>query len=449
MINIITNIKRGPAFLLCVFLAGTFGNPLQAQQAAGDSLLQQATLENIIQYALKHQPVVQQSLIDEQITDLSIKNKLADWYPQLNLNYNLQHNFKVQTAIIGGNPIKLGVDNTSAVQFSLSQKIFDRDVLLASRTATDVRTAARQNTTASRIDIAAGTAKAFYDVLTTRQQIHVADEDIVRLERSLKDATSRYQAGITDKTDYKRATIALNNAKALRQSQQELLKAKLEYLKTLIGYPSSATLDIQYDSLQMEREAITDTIQSIDYNQRIEYKILETQKKLLQENLRYNKWAFLPSLSLQGAYNLNFQNNEFAKLYNANYPNSFAALTLSLPIFQGGKRKFSIAQSEWELKRLDWGMVNLKNAISAEYAQALASYKSQLAVYQAIKENLDLAQEVYDVIRLQYQSGIKAYLEVINAETDLRTAKINYYNTLFQVLSSKIDLEKALGQINY
>jgi outer membrane protein TolC len=136
-------------------------------------------------------------------------------------------------------------------------------------------------------------------------------------------------------------------------------------------------------------------------------------------------------------------------LYNANYPNSFAALTLSLPIFQGGKRKFSIAQSEWELKRLDWGMVNLKNAISAEYAQALASYKSQLAVYQAIKENLDLAQEVYDVIRLQYQSGIKAYLEVINAETDLRTAKINYYNTLFQVLSSKIDLEKALGQINY
>ena len=69
--------------------------------------------------------------------------------------------------------------------------------------------------------------------------------------------------------------------------------------------------------------------------------------------------------------------------------------------------------------------------------------------YNAIKENLLLAQEVYDVIQLQYRSGIKTYLEVITAETDLRTARINYFNTLNLLLSSKIDVQKALGQINY
>ncbi|MNL87038.1 hypothetical protein D3C87_2160110 [compost metagenome] len=52
------------------------------------------------------------------------------------------------------------------------------------------------------------------------------------------------------------------------------------------------------------------------------------------------------------------------------------------------------------------------------------------------------------MIQLQYKSGIKTYLEVVTSETDLRLARINYYNALYLVLASKIDVQKALGQIN-
>jgi len=431
-----------PALLLSV------ASVAQAQQGT-DSLFQQATLDNVIKYAIARQPLIQQSLIDEKITETQIKAKLADWYPQVNFNYLLQHNFKVQTSIIGGNPVKLGVNNTSALQFGLTQNIFNRDVLLASRTATDVRKLAQQNTGGTKIDVAVNVSKAFYDVLTTEQQIKVASEDITRLERSIKDAQAQYNAGVTDKTDYKRAAIALNNTKALLKTNQELLKAKVEYLKGLMGYPASQPLDIVYDTLQMERELVLDTLQPINYAGRIEYQTLETQRKLQQANVKYNKWSYLPNVSASGAYNFNFQNNEFSKLYNTNYPQSFALLTIGLPIFQGGKRKYNIEQAEWQLKSLDWEMINLKNNINSQYAQALAGYKSNLANYLAQKENLDLAQEVYDVINLQYRNGVKTYLEVITAETDLRTARINYFNALYLVLSGKIDVQQALGQINY
>ena len=438
-------IVSGVGMLFCIWIPAL----LFGQQPAGDSVLTTATLENVIQYALKHQPLVQQSLIDEQITETTIRSKLADWYPQLRFNYNLQHNFKVQTAVIGGNPIKLGVDNTSSAQFNLTQNIFDRDVLLAKRTKGEVRRASQQATIGAQIEVVANTVKAFYDVLTSTQQIQVAEENIVRLQRSVKDATSRYKAGITDKTDYKRATIALNNAIAEKRSNEELLKAKTEYLKSVIGYPPGSDLTIIFNSMQMESESILDTLQIVDYNNRIEYQLLQTRKKLYEANVRYNKWAYLPSVSANGAYNFNFQDDKFSKLYSKNYPNSYAALTLSLPIFQGGKRRWDIEQSQWELKRLEWDITSIKNNINAEYAQAMASYKSYLANYAAVKENLGLATEVYDVIQLQYQSGLKTYLEVISAETDLRTARINYYNTLYQLLSSKIDVQRALGQINY
>lgn len=432
--------------LLFLLLAG---GAAYGQQPTGDSLLQDASLPNVIRYAIKNQPRVQQALVDEKITDLQIKSRLADWYPQVNFNYIYQHNFQVQTNIIGGNPVRLGVANTSAFQFGATQTIFNRDVLLANRTRNEVRLQARQQSENTRIDIASDVSKAFYDVLATQQQIRVSDENIVRLERSLRDARAQYDAGVVDKTDYKRATIALNNARALRKSNEEALKAKTEYLKALMNYPETGELKIVYDSATLEQEIPVDTMQGVDYSRRIEYQLLETQRRLQEANVQYNRWSYLPSLSANGAYNLNYLNDQFSKLYNNSFPASYAGLTLAFPIFQGGKRKYNLEQSKWQLKRTDLEITNLKNSVNAEYASALAAYKSALVNYLAVRDNVELAQEVYDVINLQYRSGIKTYLEVITSETDLRTAQINYFNALYQVLSSKIDVQRTKGDLKY
>lgn len=418
-------------------------------QAPSDTTLVAPDLQQCIQYALRHQPAVQQAVIDEQLAETTIRTKLADWYPQLNLAYLAQHNFQVQTSIIGGNPVRLGVANTSSVQFGLTQQLFNRDVLLAARTKDDIRLQARQNTTAGKIDIAANVSKAFYDVIATRQQIRVSEENLLRIQRSLQDAYNQYKAGIADKTDYKRATITLNNTKAYLQSAYVSLQAREDYLKYLMGYPARRPLQIAYDSLQMEREIGQDTLLVARVQDRIEYRQLETQQRLLETNLKYERWGYLPSLSLNGNYNMMFLNEDLGKLYSTNYPNSYAGLTLGLPLFQGGKRKARIEAANWQLKRIELDKISFSNAVNAEYSQALAAYKSSFANYQALKENLDLAREVYDVINLQYRSGVKTYLEVIVAETDLRTAQINYYNSLNQVLAAKIDVQRSLGQINY
>src|SRR5438045_1026593 len=75
--------------------------------------LQQATLQQCVQYAIKHQPLILQSLIDQQIVESTIKSKLADWYPQLNLAANLQHNFQLPASKFGDSVVHIGTANTS------------------------------------------------------------------------------------------------------------------------------------------------------------------------------------------------------------------------------------------------------------------------------------------------------------------------------------------------
>jgi outer membrane protein TolC len=429
--------------LLCVL----FSVATQAQKQ--NEPLQQATLPNVVQYALKNYPLMQQTVIDEEATNYGIKSKLADWYPQVTLLYNYQRNVQLQTLATSLGLFKSGTYNTSAPQIYATQNIFNRDVLLAVRTADDVRVNAKQTTTSRQIDLTVNVTKAFYDVLATTQQIKVGQGDVVRLTQSLKTAHDQYESGVADKTDYKRATITLSNTQATLKSNKELLKYKVEYLKTLMGYPVDQKLEIVYDTLQMENEISMDTAQQVDFNNRIEYKLYETQRKLQEANVKYNQWSYLPTVTAFGYYINYFYNNNFSDLYAKNYPNSYFGATLTLPLFQGGKRQANIRQQKWMLKRVEWDIVNLKNTMNSQYNQSLAAYKANLATYSALKQNVELAKEVYEVIQLQYKSGVKSYLEVITSETDLRNARINYFNALYSVLSSKIDLQKALGQIKY
>lgn len=431
---------------ICVLL---IGSSVAAQQTTNDSILQNTTLDHVIRYAIDRQAIVKKAQADEKITEANIKSRLADWYPQVNFGYTFQHTFDVPTNIIGGNPIQLGVENTSALQLLATQNIFNRDLLLARNTKEDVRKQAQQATAGNKIDVAVSVSKAFYDIIATEQQIKVSNENIVRLQRSLKDATARYEAGIVDKTDFKRATIALNNATASKKSNEELLIAKTEYLKALMNYPVGEQLRITYDSTSLDEQAQLDTLSLPDYTRRIEYQLLATQKTLQEANLRYQKWSYLPTASANGAYIRNFLNNDLGKLYNQSFPNSYVGLSLSWSIFQGGKRKQAIKAAEWQLTKTVYDLENVKNTVNSQYAQAIASYKSNYNNYEALKENVQLAREVYDVINLQYREGIKTYLEVVTAETDLRSSQINYFNALYLLLASKVDVEKALGTIVY
>jgi outer membrane protein TolC len=279
-------------------------------------------------------------------------------------------------------------------------------------------------------------------------KLRIISEDIIRLQENLHDSYVLFQNGINDNIDYKRATIALNNAFAERKSLEESVKAKKSFLKQLMGYPENEPLELRYDFASLEKRAVTDTMQMVDYNNRIEYQLLQTNLNLQKANLNYNRLSFLPNLSAFGNYNLNYQNSSFSRLYSTSFPNSAIGLNLTFPVFQGTKRVQEIRKARFQLERLALDTLRLKDAITAQYVQALADYKGNLAAYTATGKNTEIAGEVYNTVKLQYARGIKSYLEVIVAEADLVTSRVNNLNALIMLMFARLDLDKSLGNIS-
>jgi outer membrane protein TolC len=424
-------------------------------QTAHDTLPSKVTLSQCITYALANQSLIKQSQLDEDITKRDIRIALSGWYPQLEVDANAQHFIQVPIASYpnlsnpSGPPVLFPstTTNVSTGTFSANQTLYNSKLFFAAKTSKYMRNQASQNTENSKINIYVDVTKTFFDVLLTEEQLHVLDEDILRLERNYKDSYSLYQHGLRDNIDYQRTEITLSNAQAQRKATEGSLKAKYAILKQFIGLAPEKQLTVLYDSANYENEILVDTAKNLDYNNRIEYKLLQTSLQLQSAEISYYRWSFLPTLSAFYDYNPQFGNNQFSELYNRNNPSSLVGLKLTLPLFQGMSRLENLSKSKLQNQRLYLGVEYLKSAINSEYTQALTTYISDLNELRTAKHNITVAKNIYNTVKLQYDKGIKAYLEVIVSETDLRTAELGYLNTLFQVLTSKIDLEKALGTI--
>ena len=448
-------LNRTLLLLVCIFTLSNNAycqNDTLSDNSVIDTTVQDLTLQQCIAYATTHQPAVKQSYIDESIARTNNAIAFSEWLPQVNGTANLQHYFQLPTAFIPVNgvkqPIPSGVYNTSTPAITATQTIFSTDVLLATRASKLNTLFAKQSTANTKINTVSDVSKAFYDLLLTLQQINVLKEDTARLIKNQQDTYHQYISGIVDKVDYKQASISLNNSMAQLKSANESVQAKYAALKQLMGYPQTKHFTVIFDTAQMLQEAYFDTSEALNYEKRIEYQQLETVRRLARETTAYYQLGFIPSLSVFYNYNQQYANDKFADLYKEAYPYSLFGVNLSVPIFQGFRRLENIHKARLQEVRDDWDVISVKLQIYTEYKQAMANYKSNYYNLVAQRENVQMAKEVYDIVHLQYREGIKTYLNVITAESDLINSEINYLNALFQLLSSKIDLQKAMGDIS-
>jgi outer membrane protein TolC len=428
----------------------------QINNGTTDSL-ESFTLKDCIEYALHHQPALNQSLLNISIARTTNAINLSGWLPQVSISGSLIHYNQLPTTLVsnpatpGGPPVTThtGVINTATPELTAAQTIFSPQLLYSATSAHLFVEQAEQNSDSANIYVVSAVSKTFYSLLLTLEQINVLKEDTARLGTDVLDTYHQFVGGLVDETDYEQAVITLNNSRAQLRQQVENITPSYANLKHIMGYPPEKQFNVTYDTLEMKQEIVCDTTRPLQYEKRIEFQQLQTEKELQRQLTGFYELSFLPSVSAFYNYNYEYQSNTTSQLFKNAYPYSFFGLSLSLPIFTGFSRIENIHRSELQEQNLDWAEVNLRSQIYAEYTSALASYKSNLYNMSLMQDNKTRAMNVYRIVSLQYNQGIVSYLNIIVAESNLINAEIGYLDALFQVLSSKIDLEKATGDIPF
>jgi outer membrane protein TolC len=408
---------------------------------------QYLTLQQCIDYALLHQPGLNVAQINIDVAKTTNAINLSGALPQISASGDLTH--YLQLAPVNGGIKGQTVVNTFVPGVSVTQAIFSNSLLYAYRSAPLYVKQAQQTRDSTKIFVVSSVSKSFYTLLLTLEQINVLKEDTAEFAKSLRDAYHQYKGGIVDETDYEQAEITLNNTLAQLKQANENVIPQYATLKQIMGFPPGKQFNVVFDTLEMMKSIHIDTTEQLQYEKRIELQAIRTSKDLQNEQINFYRYAFLPTVSAFYNYNLNYDSSTFGTLFSTANPSSFIGLSFSIPIFTGFSRLHNLHKAKLLAQILDWNETDLKSQIYSQYTAALANYKGNYYNLQILQKNVELSKRVYFVVSLQYRQGIVPYLNVITAESNLITSEINYLNALFNVLSNKIDLQKAMGNISY
>lgn len=439
-------------FLFCLGWA----IPAKAQQK---DTVATFTLNQAISYAQRHQSAVLNAQIDEQIAKNTVKQTIGIGLPQVSGNASFQDYIKIPTSLLPGEvfgapgtqiPVQFGVKYNSSFGLELNQLVFDGTYLVGLKASRTYRELSTKNTKRTRIETAVAVTKAYYSVLVSNEQLSLLDANLDRLKKSLNDTEQLFKNGFVEKIDVDRLTVLNNNLITERENVIRLLALNKDLLKFQMGMTigSELTLVDQISTVSAHDNVVL-AKDTTAYRKRIEFSLLETQKALNDLDVKRYKSAFLPSLSAFGSTSNSFQSNSFGSLYDTRFPTTVVGLRLSVPIISGGIKKYQLANAKLAVLKTENDLSNLQNTINLDIKQAQTTYKNGQQSLANQQRNMDLAKEVLRVTKIKYEQGVGSSLEVTTAETSLKEAQNNYISALYDMLINKVNLDKALGNINY
>jgi len=432
-----------------------------AQQAPPDTLhTHNYSLAECISYAYQHQDSVVNAGLDVKSAGYKVKETIGQGLPQISGTAQFQDYLRLPVTLVDVStfestvpkgtlaPFKLGLNYQTTAALNLTQKIFDGNYLVGVKASKTYKELYERSLTRSRIEANVSVTKAYYQVLVSDEQIKLLDANIKQLKQQLDQTTAENKQGLAERIDVQRLTVQYNNLVTSRDNTVRLLELNNELLKFQMGMAitDELTLTDKLENINFD-DAIANSSDTSFYHNRVEYGLLETQKRLNEYDLKSKKAQYLPSLSGFANYGTSFQNNSFGNLYSANYPSSYIGLTLNVPIFSGFQHLNQVRESKIAIIKSENDLFNLRNGIGLQANKARITYINGLQSLKSQKENMGLAEEVLRVAKIKYSQGVGSSIEVTQAQTDLDSADNSYIQSLYDALVSKVDLDQAYGRI--
>ena len=417
----------------------------------------QMSVEQAVEYANKNSVQVKNALLDVKIQQQTNKEITAAAYPNLSATMSINDYLDIPTSLLpaelmGGAPgtfipVQFGTKYNATGGFDVSQLLFDGQVFvgLQARNASIEFANKQKEITEETIEV--NVRKIYYQLVVGRQQLSTVSANIERFGKLLDDTKAIYENGFAEKLDVDKVNVQLSNLLTERLKLQNQLDAGNAGLKFLLNMPQKDEL-ILTDTLTEEvlHENILDNAYS--YEDRKDFQLLTVSQKLMKYNIKRYKLSYLPTLSLFGSYNKNAQRTEFDFFKGGDwFTTSLIGIRLNVPIFEGFAKNARVEKARLEYQKTTNQLDQLKESIDNDVAQSTIRMTNALVTITSQKQNMQLAEEVYNTTKLKYEQGLGSNQEIYTAQTELKVAQNNYYSALYDAIIAKIDYLKATGKL--
>ncbi len=460
--------------LILLMLAPALG--VQAQQKY------EIGVKEAVDLAFKNVVDIKNARLDYQFSEARNKEITATAYPQISGTLQATHYLKLpliqfpnsaEKSIYdvlsregvkdgSGNPINVNNAEFSVNNFSFSapwnangglsvnQLLFEPQVIVGLMARKALLQSSDIQIKMAEDKVRESVYKSYYAVLIAEKQLGFIQESIKRLNKLSADMNAMYKNGFAEKLDIDKTTVSVNNTRSIESQLVNGIAMGYAALKMNLGLSQSDTLVLK-DSLssQMIKDGLLD--ETFSYEDRNEIKFLNKSKELQGYDLRRYKLSYFPTVAAFYNFQRTGQKNPSFESFTGKpwfwYNTSLIGLSVNVPIFDGGQKKYKIQQSQITLQKLENTMDNAKKGIDLERTIAKTTLANALQTLDMQQENMQLAEKVYNTEKKKYEAGLGSSFSILQSDTDLQQAQSNYFKALYDAIIAKVSYLKASGKL--
>ncbi len=440
-----------------ILIAGMF-LLISALRSYGQTTL---TLPDAIKYALANSETIKKARLDIENGLNVVKETRASAKPQVNVVSSVTLNPLVQQFVLpgeafGGEPgtfiaIKAGQPWNAMTTLQVNQQVYNQQLftgLKAAQRSSEFYDLLKE---VSEENVMQQVAVNYYQVLVNQHKVGLLDDNLDRLTKLQGVLQGLFDNGLGKKIDVDRIKVNKVNLETQKMQLLNAIDMQKNLLKYSMGMPVSEDIVLPEEDIQ-KLEALTSLLiiePNVDVESIIGVRVLRKQDELLTLNRDAKRAEFYPTASIAGQYIQSTQSGSF-NLYTKNALNfnmANIALSVNIPIFDGGAKKSRVEQAKVELLKNQQEISTTTKALRMAYENARIQMQNSLEAIQNQKANLELAKEVYDNINNNFQLGLVNLTDLLNAESELTSTQNAYNDALLQFKVSEIELIKAKGEI--
>lgn len=296
---------------------------------------------------------------------------------------------------------------------------------------------------AAQITLVASVANIWLNLVATQELLAVTRQTLATRDESLRLTRLRFDNGVSSELDFRQAQSLAESARVALAQQQRQQALDVNALSLLLGQPAVADSATDTPIAALSFPDVPAGVPSEVLARRPDVQQAEQQLIAANANIGAARAAFFPRITLTAG--LGTASNSLSGLFAGGSWGFTAAPQLLQPIFESGRNRAGLRSAE---VGRDIAVAQYERAIQTAFREVADALAGRVTLADQVRAQDNVAEAETARLRLstlRYDNGVSNYLELLDAQRSLFTARQAQIQTRLQLLQNQVLLYRALG----
>lgn len=411
---------------------------------------QQLSLQQCIDSAIQKNYNVRIAGYDVLQTQSKIAEAKANLLPKVNtaLDYRYYTNLPYQllpAAVFGGaagkyKEAQFGVPHNINANVQLIYPLYNPVIKANIKSIEAAEEVAKTQHTKSQEDVVAEVSNVYYNAQILVNQLSFIDSNIANSNKLLAVMNLLHEQKMAKRTDAEKVNLQLAQLFTQKDLVESQYEQAINILQFLMGKSQDEEIGIESNPADEQKFLLIEKPLT-------EVTLIEKQIVFLQTEKTAIVKSKLPVVNLNAFYGATGFANTGSSDYFKFFPLGYAGVQVMMPLYTGNSTKRKLETKEIEIGKaaLKLEMIKEKNKVDIiNNGYQLSAAKKNL---QTIKQQIQLAQNIYTSTLLQQKEGVATLTDVLLADNAIREAQQNYIAGLITLRRAELENKKLTGNL--